>query len=57
MSMTPDIESCKLVDDRLLCIDFKMAEQFECHYDGVKVHGRKYPTMTSAENLVPTNCE
>lgn len=49
--MSEDAASAKLCDKRLLCLDTLHLEQREIEYNGVSVKSRKFPTLSSAENV------
>ena len=50
--MTIDVDSCKLCDTRLIYINSKNFNQTIVEYEGTQIEGRKYPTLSSAENEI-----
>jgi len=50
--MTTDNESAKLCDSRLIVIDQQSLNQSIVEYEGHRVVGRKFPTLSCPENIV-----
>jgi len=52
MAMTNDADSVKLCDERLILANSMTMEQSIVEYKGAFVSGRKFPTLSSPENIV-----
>lgn len=52
MSMSNNIQSAKLCDERVICVDNQSFKQEELDYHGDKIYSRKFPTLSTAENVV-----
>jgi len=52
MSMTNDIDSAKLCDERLIMSNSKTMDQVIVEYKGTPVPGRKYPTLSCPVNVI-----
>ena len=52
MAMSEDPDSCKLCDNRLICTSTKTMSQQVLDYTGARVEGRKYPSISTPENVV-----
>ena len=50
--MTASIDSCKLCDERLIVFDTTSLDQKVIDYNGARVIGRKFPTLSSPENAI-----
>jgi len=50
--MTSSIDSCKLCDERLICFDTTSLQQRIIDYKGAHIIGRKFPTLSSPENII-----
>ena len=52
MTMTNDVDSCRLCDTRLISINSKTLNQQIVEYQGAKIEGRKFPTLSSGSNMI-----
>ena len=57
MAMTNDNDSCKLCDERLICLNSITLQQRIVEYTGYRVSGRKFPTLSSPDNIILPNVE
>lgn len=55
IAMTNDPESCKICDSRLVYVNSKTLKQTNIEYEGQRVPGRKFPTLSTPENII--ECE